>query len=211
MLSARRESKLAEVRRSCLNPQRHRVVPLDLSDLTSIEAAVHTVLTECAPVDVLVNNAGISQRASAMETDFSVMERILAVNLGGTVALTKCVLPEMIKRRSGQVVVISSVLGRIGAPMRSAYAASKHALHGYFESMRAEIYDQGVRISIVCPGYVATDISFNALTGQGQANGKQSKGHATAMSPARCAHLILRSVSQQKAEVTIGGREVWGV
>jgi dehydrogenase/reductase SDR family member 7B len=117
----------------------------------------------------------------------------------------------MLARRTGQIVVISSVVGRFGTPFRSAYAASKHALHGFFESLRAELYDQGIRVTMICPGFVATELSVNALTGDGSPLGRMDKGQQVGMDPARCAAKIVKAIEAEQNEVYIGGKETLGV
>jgi len=211
VLSARRQSKLIEVRDSCTNPDLHRIVVMDVASEASIEKGVREVLKSCAQVDVLINNAGISQRSPAIDTQPEVLERLLQVNTLGTISLTQKVLPQMLSLGRGQVVIVSSVLGRIGAPHRSSYAASKHALHGYFESLRSEIEQPGVSISIVCPGYVHTEISLHALTAQGEPFGRNACTPTTYMEPDACALAILRGVAQRKAEFNVGGRETLGI
>jgi len=121
------------------------------------------------------------------------------------------VLPGMLARGAGHVVTISSVLGRFGARTRSSYAASKHALHGYFDSLRAEVARQGIRVTLVCPGFVRTEVSQHALTADGTPHGQLDPGQARGMEPAACARAILRAVARGKREVAIGGREIGGV
>src|SRR5436190_13448130 len=123
-------------------------------------------------VDVVVHSGEVSQGSLAMQTDLAVGRTIMDLNFFGTVALTKAVLPSMIARKSGHIVPISSVVGYVGTPLRSAYAASKHALHGYFDSLRAEVGEDGIAITIVCPGYIRTNVSRNAMTGDGSTFGR---------------------------------------
>ena len=167
ILSARRAEELERVRQSCDAPDRHRIEPLDLMDANAIARVAASV----GPVNVLIHSGGVSQRSLAMQTDLAVERAIMDLNFFGTVALTKAVLPSMIARKSGHIVPISSVVGYVGTPLRSAYAASKHALHGYFDSLRAEVAKDGIAITIVCPGYIRTDVSRNAMTGDGSAFG----------------------------------------
>lgn len=210
VLSARSEDKLTAVRAACAHPEHHRVVPLDLADAASLQDAVHRVLTQ-GPVDILVNNGGISQRDIAVETDMAVVRRIMEVNFFGTVTLTKGVLPSMLARETGHIVVVSSLAGKFGAPRRSAYSASKHALHGFFETLRNEVYDAGVRVTIVCPGYIRTNISINALKADGTKHARMDDNQEEGIAPEDCAHRILQAVKREKNEVYIGGKEVLGV
>jgi dehydrogenase/reductase SDR family protein 7B len=135
---------------------------------------------------------------------------IMLTNYLGQVALTKAVLPSMLERKSGHIVVISSVSGKIGVPMRSAYAASKHAIHGFFDSLRAEIWREKVKVTIVCPGFVQTNIRANALLANGTSRGQDAPRHRHAVSADKCASQILSAVAAGKEEVYIG-REGWAV
>jgi short-subunit dehydrogenase len=210
ILSARRIDRLDQVRLKCAHPERHRVVPLDLSDPSRLAAAARTVL-EKGPVDILVHNAGISQRSLALDTDLRLLRQLLEVNTLGTLALNGAVVPSMVENGAGQVVVITSVLGKVGIPMRSAYAASKHALHGYFECLRAEVHRSGVSVTLVCPGFVSTEISLHALTADGRPHGKQSQEQLEGMSPELCARDIARAITRRRPEVLVGGTETWVV
>ena len=207
ILSARNVGELERVRRACNDPERHRVVPLDLTDTNAINAAAQHV----GEVDVLVHSGGVSQRSLAAETDLATDRAIMDLNYFGTVALTKAVLPSMLARKSGHIVPISSVIGYVGIPTRSAYSASKHALHGFFEALRAETAKDGIRITMVVPGYVRTKVSENALRGDGSAYGKLDETHAKAMLPERAAEKIVDAVARNRAEVRVGGKEIWAV
>lgn len=211
VLSARRQAQLETVRASCTNPEQHLIAPLDLAQSATLPAIVETVLEQTGYIDILINNGGVSQRSLAIETPLDVDRRIMEVNYFGTIALTKALLPSMLARQSGQIVVISSVVGKFGSPVRSTYSASKHALHGFFDSLRAEVHEHGIGVTIVCPGFVTTDISVNALTKDGSAQGTMDNAQAKGMAPDECAARILRAVAANKDEVYIGGREIMGV
>ena len=211
VLSSRREDALHAVRDRCARPDEHLVQPLDLADTDSLHAAADRVLEQGGGVDVLVNNGGISQRSLARETDLSVVRRIMEVNFFGSVTLTQAVLPSMLARQSGHLVVVSSVVGTFGTPMRSAYAASKHALHGYFDSLRAEVHDEGVRVTLVCPGFVATSVGDHALTANGTPLGEVKDVQPVGIPPAECAVAIANAVEKEKDEVYVGGWEIAGV
>lgn len=211
VLSSRRQSELERVRDSCTNPGRHIVVPLDLCAPDTFPAAVQNVLQACGRIDVLVNNAGVSQRALAVRTTEAVERTLMEVGYFGPVALTKAALPSMIAQRCGHVVVVSSVMGYVGTPGRSSYAAAKHALHGYFDSLRAEVWRDGVHVTLACPGYVKTAISTNALGPDGQRNARHEATHERGVTPERCARAILRAVHRRKLEVAVGGWEVAGI
>jgi dehydrogenase/reductase SDR family protein 7B len=211
VLSARGAARLEEVRSACADPGRHLVLPLDLSRPDSYGQACAEVIDRLGRVDILVNNGGVSQRALAADSGLEVDRRIMETNYFGTVGLTKALLPSMIERGSGHIVVVSSLVGKIGTPLRSSYAASKHALHGFFDSLRAETWRQGIRVTIVCPGFIHTNISVNALTGDGTPQGTMDRAQSKGMSASECATKIVRAVERNRAEVYIGGREVLGV
>jgi dehydrogenase/reductase SDR family protein 7B len=206
VLSARRQDELEKVRARCARPDEHFVLPMDMagSDFTQATA---DVLGRYGRIDVLVNNAGISQRSRVSETRLDVDRRIMEVNYFGVVGLTRAVLPVMQRQKAGQIVVISSLVGLISTPLRSTYAASKHALHGFFEALRAEEFDNGIRVLMVCPGAIATDVSLHALAADGREHGVMDPLQATGMPPADCAQQILRALEQGRDEVIVAGRE----
>jgi len=177
---------------------------------TSISvSAADAVRDTVGPVDVLVNNGGISQRGTAAETEMEVVRRIMEVNFFGAVQLTKAVLPSMIERQQGHVVVVSSVVGKFGTPLRSSYAASKHALHGWFDSLRAEVYDDGIGVTLACPGFVKTNVASNALYPDGTPLGEEAEEKG--IPPSDCADAIADAIEQNTAEFTVGGWETIGV
>jgi dehydrogenase/reductase SDR family member 7B len=156
------------------------------------------------PVDVLVNNAGISQRARVLETSLDVYRQIFELDFFATVALTKALLPGMVQRKSGHVVVVSSVVGYISSPLRSGYAAAKHALHGFYDAARAEHWRDNVKFTVACPGYVKTNVSLNAVDGKGGKHGKVDPSIAKGVEPAVCAEKIWRAVEKDREEVLVG-------
>jgi len=212
LLSARRIEALRAVKDACHSPAHHHVVPLDLADRPTLDAAVDDVYDRVDAVDVVIHSGGISQRSLVKNTDLAVDRRIMEVNYFGTITLTKRVLPFMLERRQGHFVVISSVVGKFSTPMRSAYAASKHALHGFFDSLRAETHDDGIRVTLVCPGFVKTNVGHNALTEDGTPLGeKKDEVKEVGMPPAQCARQIANAIEREKHEVYIGGWETAGV
>jgi short-subunit dehydrogenase len=180
-------------------------------DVHAFEPAVRTVLERFGRVDILVHCAGISQRARAADTELSVDRRIMELNYFGPVALTKQVLPSMIERGSGHIVAISSLLGKFGAPKRSAYCASKHALHGFFDSLRAEEFAHGIAVTIICPGFVQTNASLNALKGDGTPHGKMDQQIAGGLAADAAARRIVKAIERRRREVYIGQREKLGL
>lgn len=211
VLSARNEAELERVRKKCANPERHIVKPLDVADTDAVTRTAADVLRDLGQVDVVVHSAGVSQRSNAAETDLATDRRIMEINYFGTIALTKALLPSMIARKSGHIVPISSVIGYVGVPLRSAYAASKHALHGFFNTLRAETHKHGLRVTIVCPGYIRTKVSENALRGDGTPHGQLDETHARAMRPETAAPKIVRGIAAGKREVHVGGPEIMAI
>lgn len=211
ILSARRREELERVRAACHDGGAHQILPLDLAAADTLAGAAREALGCHGHLDIVIHNAGVSQRSLARETAVAVDRAILETNFFGTVALTKAVLPAMIERGEGHFVVITSLVGKVGTPLRSGYAASKHALHGFFDSLRAEEWRHGIRVTLACPGFVRTNVSINALTADGSAQGSMDRAQERGYAPERCAADILRAVARGKDEVLIGGREKYAV
>lgn len=203
VLSARRVDELERVRLACSDPNRVAVLPLDLMDFDAVKAAADAQLC-FGPVDILVNNAGATQRSLTLETEMSVYRRLMELDYFAPVALTRAVLPGMVERKRGHVVMVSSVAGKFGAPLRSGYCAAKHALNGFTEAVRAELWREGVHFTTACPGFVRTQISVNALAGDGGAHGKMDEAQAKGMAPQLCAEKIWKAVAANREEVLIG-------
>ena len=211
VLSSRRADELERVRQALERPVEHFCLPLDLAQSGTFPALTAQVLGKFGRVDILVNNGGVSQRALAADSLLAVERTMMEVNYFGTVALTKAVLPAMLAHGAGHVVVISSVMGYIGTPGRSTYAASKHALHGYFDSLRAEVWRTGVMVTLVCPGYVRTKVSDNALDARGEKHGVTDATHQRGITAERCAEATLRAIARGKEEISVGGLETWAI
>jgi len=205
IISSRNETKLNEVKLACKYPDKVKILPLDLAEFSTFQEKVKTAKSIFNGIDILVNNGGISQRSYAVDTELKVDHKIFEVNYFGTIALTKAVLPHFISKKSGQIVVISSIMGKLGTPLRSAYAASKHALHGFFDSLRAELYHDNIKVTIICPGYVNTNVSKNALTADGSKHNLDDAGNANGMSANAFASKALKVISKEKQEVIIAG------
>ncbi len=233
VLSARREAELRAVATSLAGgPDRHLVLPLDLTQAETFSAAVDTVISGMGRIDLLLNNGGLGQRGDAAVTPLEVDRRIMEVNYFGQIGLTKAVLPHLIARGAGRIAVIgltkavlphliargagriavvSSVVGYVATPHRSAYAASKHALHGFFNALRAELHPTGVGVTLICPGYVRTEISLHALDSSGQRHAKLDRNQAKAMSADTFAARLLPRLARGRNEILIGGPEIYGV
>ena len=212
ILSARRANELERVKNACTQKSEVHLLTLDLSEAETLEEKCKQALTLMGPIDVIIHCGGISQRDKVMNTSLAVDRRIMEVNYFGTVALSKFLLPSMVTRKQGHHVIITSVTGIISTPLRSAYAASKHALHGFFDALRAEHEKDNIHVSLICPGYIKTKISFNALMGDGSKQNTMDKAQDNGMSPVICASKIIRAIEQNKNEVYIGGfKEVAGI
>jgi short-subunit dehydrogenase len=209
ILSGRNESSLSETADGCKkNGSSALLIPFDLAHEESIVTAAKTVLSKGIVPDCLYHFGGISQRSLTYETPLNVDRKILEVNFFGTIALTKALLPAMIKNGGGHIAVTSSVVGKFGFPYRSAYSASKHALHGFFESLRAECNDKNIRISLIIPGRIKTAISVNAISSDGTAHGKMDEGQAHGMKVEKCAEIIVRKLKKEQKEILVGGKEI---
>jgi len=211
ILSARRTAALEDLSRECGGGPDVRVLPLDLADLESLPDRVRTALGFFGHVDFMVHNAGVALRDTALQTDLDVDQRIMATNYFGPVAITKALLPSMLDRGHGQFVVVGSLSGKYGGPLLSSYAASKHALHGFFESLRAEVHARNIRITFVIPGFIQTPIATHALTGDGSMFGRSLDVHERGMDPDVCAERILRAVEKGRREALVGGLEIHSV
>lgn len=209
VLSARRYNELVRVKNeSLLGEAESLLLDFDLNDTSQVAELAKKVIDKFGQIDILINNGGISQRSLAADTPINVDRKIMEVNFFAGVALTKAVLPYMTERKSGQIIVISSLMGKIGFFNRSGYAASKHALHGFYDSLRLELLESNIRVLIACPGYVKTNISLNALNSTGEAHAKMDKNQHRGMPADKCANIIYKAMLKNKKEIMMGGKEV---
>ena len=208
VLSARRRDELERVRERCKQAGRsnadHLVLPLDVTDHQSSIDAVESIKAGPGRIDVLINNAGISQRSLCVETDMAVYRRIMEVDVLGQIALTKAALPLMLEQGSGQIAITSSVAGKIGVPYRSGYCAAKHAVMGFYDALRGEVAHRGIRVHTIVPGYIQTNISVYALKGDGSTFNRVDKDIAGGMDVDRCAEVILKGLKKGKPEIPVG-------
>jgi dehydrogenase/reductase SDR family protein 7B len=211
VLSARNQEALELLKASLKNPESHLVLPLDLEKSDNFYTLAQHVIDKMTRIDALVNNGGISQRATASDTSMEVNRKIMETNFFGNIALTKAVLPFMQAQKFGQFLVISSISGKFGFFLRSAYSASKHALHGYYESLALEEEQNGIKVTIVCPGKINTPISTNAIGGEGERHGVMDHNQETGMPVSVCVDQMLKGLSQQKRELLIGNKEILAV
>jgi dehydrogenase/reductase SDR family member 7B len=212
ILSARRIEELERVKKSLnLKDENVLILPLDLADTSQIDALTKQIINTFGRIDILVNNGGISQRSLTKDTPINIDRKIMEVNFFGNVAVTKSVLPYMLKQKSGHIVTTSSIAGKFGFYFRSAYSASKHALHGFYESLRMEIYNDNVNVLLVCPGKIRTNISLNAITEDGGKHSKMDDSTENGLSADACAQQILKGIKTNKEEIFIGGKELRAV
>ena len=211
ILSSRRTSELERVKKQCAIGENCLIQALDMTDVQAFSKITENVWNHFGKIDLLINNAGISQRSLAKETVLEVDRRIMEVNFIGVVALTKALLPYFLEAQNGHFVVTSSVMGKIGTPQRTAYAASKHALHGFFDSLRAELIHDNIHVSILCPGYVQTNITKNALTKDGSKHNQTSASITNGYAPDRFAQKAVRAIAKRKEEIYIGGKEIMAI
>lgn len=210
ILSARRAEELERVRAQCVDPARVKILPLDVADLENIPQKAQEARALFERIDILVNNAGITQRGRVAETEMSVLQRVFQVNFFGAVALTKVVLPDMLERRAGQIVVVSSLTGKLPVPKYAAYCASKHALQGYFDSLRGEVARHGVKVTLILPGFVQSEISKNSLDTQGNPRGKAASMR-NAMPADVAARKMVNAIARGREQYEFGGIERFAV
>jgi short-subunit dehydrogenase len=216
ILSARRKEELERVKGNChpMAQSTIRILPLDLAEGSTLKLTTEAAIQLFGQVDILINNGGISQRSLAKETILDADRKIMEVDYFGTLALTKYLLPHFLKRKTGHFVTVSSVMGHIGTPYRSGYAAAKHALHGFFDSLRAEVWkdSKSIYVTMICPGWVRTNISMNALIGDGSKLNQMDSTTHDGLDPKEVAKRIIAAINNKKNEVYVGGlKEVFAI
>jgi dehydrogenase/reductase SDR family protein 7 len=210
VLSARREDQLNRVKARCEEQRTPGddvlVLPLDVTDEPAMPGALQRVLETFERIDMLINNAGISQRSMCIDTDMSVYRRLFEVDVFGQIALTKTVLPVMLSQGSGHIAVTSSVAGKVGVPLRTGYCAAKHAMMGFFDALRAETAHRGIKVTTFTPGYIRTEISLHALRGDGRQYGEVDDEIAGGMDATACAQAIMAGLRKGEPEIAMGGK-----
>ncbi|MCU0455041.1 MAG: SDR family NAD(P)-dependent oxidoreductase [Bacteroidales bacterium] len=184
------------------------IAPFDLASTDNILSFAEEKISELGGIDFLINIGGISQRARIDETPLWLDRKIFEINYFGTIALTKAVLPHMIRQRSGHIAATSSISGRFGFPLRSAYSASKQALHGFFETLYLENKNNNIRTTVIIPGRVRTNISLHALDAAGKEHGRMDQGLDRGITPQKAAWIILKGLARNKREILVGGGEL---
>jgi dehydrogenase/reductase SDR family protein 7 len=211
ILSSRKVAALEQVKSECQNPENIKILPIDLSDFDAAPAKVQKAFDFFGRIDILINNAGVSQRSLIADTQFDVFKKIIDLDYLGTIALSRALLPFFLLQEGGHYVVVSSVMGKYGSPFRSGYAAAKHALHGFFDVMRMEHQKDNIAVTMICPGFVRTPIAMNSLRGDGSVLGEDDLATRKGMVVEDFAQKMVRSVDQKKWEVSFGGKERLGV
>jgi dehydrogenase/reductase SDR family protein 7B len=203
VLSGRNVTELERVAGEAGATERCLILPFETTDFAELPSKVEAAIAFRGGVDVLVNNAGISQRSLAIDTAFAVYEQIIAVDLLAPIALTQALLPHLVQRGEGQIVMISSVAGKAGVPLRTAYCAAKHGLVGYADALRSEVAGQGIKVLVVAPGSIRTNVSRNALTADGSPRGTSDKAIDNGIDPDHAARLIWDAVASGTREMVI--------
>lgn len=207
--SSNQSDELLRVKNSCgEKANRVDVVFLDLANSSGFRELAEEQVARLGRIDILINLGGVSQRATIQDTPLSLDRKIMEINYFGTIALSKAVLPIMIKQKEGHILATSSISGRFGFPLRSAYSASKQALHGFFETLHIENRNNNIRASVIIPGRVRTNISINALTASGEAHGKMDPGQDKGVTTRKAALTIIRGIKKNRREILVGGSEL---
>jgi len=211
IISSRKKQELELVKSRCNDPDNVYVVPLDLNNPETMTQITSEAISAFGKIDILINNAGISQRSRIIDTDLEVYKKLMDINYLGTVAITKTVLPHFITQKTGHFVTVTSLMGKFGAPPRSGYCGSKHALHGFFDVLRMEHEKDGIKVTLICPGFVDTNIARNALTGDGSEQGTDDIENKNGLPVALFAKKMISAIERKKFEAYMGGKEVMGV
>lgn len=211
ILSSRNRETLEVVKSKCQNPDLVAVLPLDLVNYKDMQAKVKEALRLFDGIDILINNGGISQRSLIFDTSIEVDKKLMEIDYLGTIALSKALLPHFVDRQSGYFVTVTSVMGKFSSPYRSAYCGAKHALHGFFDALRMEHEKDGIKVSLICPGFVNTNIARSALTGDGSPLGKQDRATHKGLSTNVFCKRMIKAMERQTFEAYIGRKEVLGV
>lgn len=212
VLSSRRKTALERVSAACKKGTEVLVVPLDLGTPDTFAEKVAEVQDSFGQIDFLINNAGIGQNGFVDENEMQVYQQVLQVNLLGPIALTKAVLPVMLKQGSGHITGVSSILGKLIVRERSAYCASKYAFNAFLDTLRLELQKKNIQVLTACPGATQTNMEASAINGTGHATGQVPDEYNTWMLPEKVAAEILKGIRRKKREILIGSRfEKFGV
>lgn len=211
ILSSRNHDQLLEVQKKCENPENIKILPFDLAQYTKMQQVTEDALQLFGKIDVLINNGGISQRSPIIETSIEVDKKLMDIDYLGTVSLSKALLPYFVANQSGHYVVVSSLMGKFSSPLRSAYCGAKHALHGFFDALRLEHDKDQIKVTMICPGFVNTNVARNALTADGSKQGYQDDMTENGLDVNVFVKRMLQAIQNEKYEAYIGKFEKFGV
>lgn len=203
IISARREEELKRVQQQAGKSDIY-ILPLDLEASATFSSKVQQAISVWGHIDIIIHNGGISQRSLVKDTLPAVQRKVMEVDYFSYIELTRLLLPHWQQRKTGHVVVISSVMGKIGTPLRSAYAAAKHALHGFFDCLRAEVWKDNIKVTLIMPGYIRTQVSLNAVTATGEKLNELGKNIGHGYPAGKTALQILKAIEKGKYEKYVG-------
>jgi NADP-dependent 3-hydroxy acid dehydrogenase YdfG len=214
VLSARSREGLLAVQADCVaagaQDEHILVLPLDVIDYAAMPAATAQVVSHFGRIDLLLNNAGVSQRSFFVDTDFEVYRKMLEINVLGQIALTQAVVPQMLAQGSGHIAVTASVAGKLGAPQRTGYCAAKHAVMGFFDSLRCELAGDDIGVTTITPGFIRTNVAINALDAQGEARGEDDADISGGMPVEDCVRTIIAGFLAGEPEIPVGDGQEMG-
>ena len=205
ILSGRNEKKLALVKNCCKNSDKHIIAAFDIADVGQVSSAYEQLKLQNVQIDWLINNAGISQRSLIMQTHEDVERKIMEIDYFAQTRLTRLVLPEMLAQGGGKIVMISSVAGLVGTQYRGAYSAAKAALHLWANSLRAELHEQGIEVTTIFPGFIQTNVSINALTGDGSTQGSMDEATDNGLSAKNFAKQVSKALAKGDEYIVVAG------
>lgn len=211
IISSRKEEELQRVKANCTHQENIKIVQLDLADINSMPEKTKMALRTFGQLDILINNAGLSQRSEIIDTNIEVYKRLMDINYLGTVALSKAVLPHFVEKQNGHFVTVSSLMGKFAGPQRSGYCGAKHALHGFFDVLRMEHEKDSIAVTMICPGYVQTNVDKNALTADGSPQERHDVENQNGLPVEVFIKKMIRAIEERKFEAYMGKKEVMGI
>lgn len=207
ILSGRNSERLEAVKKRCKHSDKHIVVPFDISDADQAKNAYQAAKAQAGKIDWLINNAGISQRSLIMETTEEVERQLMEIDYFAQTRFTRLVLPDMITQGHGKVVMVSSIAGLIGTQYRGGYGAAKAAIHMWADSLRAELHDQGIEVANIFPGFIQTNVSINALTGDGTAQGTMDDATNKGLTAKAFAKQVSKALIKGEEYIVVAGQK----
>ncbi|MBQ7222940.1 MAG: SDR family NAD(P)-dependent oxidoreductase [Bacteroidales bacterium] len=210
VLTSPTEEELAPVAKNCLEKGAAavKILPYDLQNSEGINSLADMAWDAFDGLDILFCNAGISHRTTVEDTSMELFRKVMEIDFFAPAAIAKHILPKMIGRGGGHIAATSSIAGKFGFPLRCAYSSAKHAVYGFFETLQAENHDKGIKVTVVCPGRVRTNISLNSLVDVNKAYGKMDPGQAGGLEVTKAAERIVKAIDKGKREVLVGRKEL---